>query len=232
MTRQQPPYQYSHSRLHGCGKARAQSRLASITAKAANPVRHGLDRGRSLKGAVGPELHCHRALSICRSTSATKLGCQGPATSPALSANFVPASLLGPPLRVAAKAPDALFYCVSGSRGHLAGAEPAHAPPMTRPGAHETCSCLPSGPASQGFGSGAGKRFSVLGAFDAPLLLLPLESAPRSPASRATPLPGPWNAPGTCIPLGRRSPAVCPPANRAPQPGLMGQRGFCPAVAR
>ncbi|WP_043368441.1 cupin [Cyanobium sp. PCC 7001] len=83
--------------------------------QAANPVRRGLTEPIP-EGRWGPELHGQGPTAILPLDLSSELGCQGPATSPALSANFV-RILAGEAISAGANATSSLFYVWRGA-GH------------------------------------------------------------------------------------------------------------------
>jgi gentisate 1,2-dioxygenase len=83
--------------------------------QAANPVRHGLTEPIP-EGRWGPELHARGPSAILPLDLSRELGCPGPATSPALSANFV-RILAGDTISAGANATSFLFYVWRGA-GH------------------------------------------------------------------------------------------------------------------
>lgn len=93
--------------------------------QAANPIRPGLTEPIP-EGRWGPDLHATGPTAVLPLDLSARLGCPSPATSPALSANFV-RILRGESIGVAANATSSLFYVYRGSgRCHCpssAGAE-------------------------------------------------------------------------------------------------------------
>ncbi len=81
--------------------------------QAANPIRPGLTEPIP-EGRWGPELHATGPTAIVPLDLSAGLGCQAPATSPALSASFV-RILAGESLAVPANATSSLFYALRGS---------------------------------------------------------------------------------------------------------------------
>ncbi|MCT0199678.1 cupin [Synechococcus sp. CS-1325] len=79
---------------------------------AANPVRRGLTEPIP-EGRWGPDLHAAGPTAIIPLDLSAGLGCQGPATSPALSANFV-RILPGEGLPVGVNATSSLFFVLRG----------------------------------------------------------------------------------------------------------------------
>ena len=80
--------------------------------QAANPIRHGLTEPIP-EGRWGPDLHGKGPTAILPLDLSAGLGCLGPATSPALSANFV-RILQGEGLPVGANATSSLFFVLRG----------------------------------------------------------------------------------------------------------------------
>ncbi|WP_235299972.1 hypothetical protein [Synechococcus sp. GFB01] len=81
--------------------------------QAANPIRHGLTEPIP-EGRWGPDLHARGPSAILPLDLSRELGCQGPATSPALSANFV-RILAGESISAGANATSSLFYVWKGA---------------------------------------------------------------------------------------------------------------------
>jgi len=84
--------------------------------EAANPIRSGLTEPIG-DHRWGPEIHSSGPTGILPLDLSREMGCEGPATSPALAAHFL-RLLSGEGLKVAACATSSLFYVLSG-RGEL-----------------------------------------------------------------------------------------------------------------
>ncbi|MCT4365112.1 MULTISPECIES: cupin [Synechococcaceae] len=153
--------------------------------QAANPVRHGLTEPIP-EGRWGPELHATGPSAILPLDLSDKLGCQGPATSPALSANFV-RILAGDTIEVAAKATSALFYVFRG-QGHCRREASRHGAAHDQAWSTGDLFVLPSGPAPQ---LEAEQESVLYWVHDAPLLSF-LGVSPEEPRFEATHYPGPW----------------------------------------
>ena len=80
--------------------------------QAANPIRPGLTEPIP-EGRWGPDLHATGPTAILPLDLSARLGCPSPATSPALSANFV-RILRGESIGVATNATSSLFYVFRG----------------------------------------------------------------------------------------------------------------------
>ncbi|KEF42692.1 MAG: cupin [Cyanobium sp. CACIAM 14] len=81
--------------------------------QAANPIRPGLTEPIP-EGRWGPDLHATGPTAILPLDLSARLGCPSPATSPALSANFV-RILAGESIGVATNATSSLFYVFRGA---------------------------------------------------------------------------------------------------------------------
>jgi len=96
--------------------------------EAANPVRPGLTEPIGLH-QWGPELHSQGPTAILPLDLSLELGCQGPATSPALAAHFL-RILPGEALNAAAVATTSLFAVLRGG-GSLSRRGDSHSGPLT-----------------------------------------------------------------------------------------------------
>jgi len=96
--------------------------------EAANPVRPGLTEPIGLH-QWGPELHAQGPTAILPLDLSRELGCQGPATSPALAAHFL-RILPGEALSAAAVATTSLFAVLRGG-GSMTRPGDSHAGPLT-----------------------------------------------------------------------------------------------------
>lgn len=153
--------------------------------QAANPIRHGLTEPIP-EGRWGPELHASGPSAILPLDLSRELGCQGPATSPALSANFV-RILAGESITAAANATSSLFFVWKGA-GHC------HQPATSLSGAFSQdwrqgdLFVLPAG---NGAELQAAEESVLYWVHDGPLLSHLGVSADR-PRFEATHYPGEW----------------------------------------
>ncbi len=81
--------------------------------QAANPVRKGLTEPIPYR-QWGPELHASGPSGVIALDLSSEIGCDAPATSPALAAHFVRLQA-GEGVKAAARATSSLFYVLSGS---------------------------------------------------------------------------------------------------------------------
>jgi len=81
--------------------------------QAANPVRKGLTEPIPYR-QWGPELHANGSSGVIALDLSSEIGCDAPATSPALAAHFVRIAA-GEGVKAAARATSSLFYVLSGS---------------------------------------------------------------------------------------------------------------------
>jgi gentisate 1,2-dioxygenase len=110
--------------------------------EAANPVRPGLTEPIGLH-QWGPEIHASGPTAILPLDLSRELGCEGPATSPALAAHFL-RILPGEAITAPARACSALFAVLRGS-GSLRRPADNHASPLQLNWASGDVIVLPSG---------------------------------------------------------------------------------------
>ncbi len=110
--RPQTPPRATGGSVQGPHDWQAQSQLFDYR-QAANPIRPGLTEPIP-EGRWGPDLHASGPTAILPLDLSAQLGCPGPATSPALSANFI-RILAGESLAVGVNATSSLFYVLYGS---------------------------------------------------------------------------------------------------------------------
>ncbi|MCT0217866.1 cupin [Synechococcus sp. CS-1329] len=153
--------------------------------QAANPVRRGLTEPIP-EGRWGPELHASGPSAILPLDLSDELGCRGPATSPALSANFI-RILAGETISAGANATSFLFYVWRGAgrcrrpAGALGGA-------LDQPWSQGDLFVLPCGEAAQ---LEAQEESVLYWVHDEPLLNHLGVSADQ-PRFEATHYPGEW----------------------------------------
>lgn len=153
--------------------------------QAANPIRHGLTEPIPDQ-RWGPELHASGPSAVLPLDLSGALGCSGPATSPALSANFI-RLLPGDSIEAGAKATSLLFYVLSGEgRCHREGN--AIAPAFSQSWAEGDLFVLPAGATPQLEATAESVLYWV---HDAPLLRY-LGVSPDQARFEATFYPGSW----------------------------------------
>jgi gentisate 1,2-dioxygenase len=114
--------------------------------QAANPIRHGLTEPIP-DHRWGPELHASGPTAVLPLDLSGALGCSGPATSPALSANFI-RLLAGESIEAGANATSLLFYVLHGE-GRCQREGNAIAPAFSQPWRQGDLFVLPAGAAPQ-----------------------------------------------------------------------------------
>lgn len=153
--------------------------------QAANPIRPGLTEPIP-EGRWGPELHARGPSAILPLDLSGALGCQGPATSPALSANFV-RILAGEAIGVGANATSSLFFVLRGEGRCLRPAS-NHGAELNQPWSTGDLFVLPAGAAPRLEASAESVLYWV---HDGPLLTF-LGVTADSPRFEATHYPGAW----------------------------------------
>jgi gentisate 1,2-dioxygenase len=153
--------------------------------QAANPIRHGLTEPIP-EGRWGPELHARGPSAILPLDLSRELGCPGPATSPALSANFV-RILAGESISAGANATSSLFFVWKGS-GHCRQPATALGGEFSHDWHQGDLFVLPAGHAAE---LEAAEESVLYWVHDGPLLSHLGVSADR-PRFEATHYPGEW----------------------------------------
>jgi gentisate 1,2-dioxygenase len=153
--------------------------------QAANPIRPGLTEPIP-EGRWGPELHARGPSAILPLDLSGALGCQGPTTSPALSANFV-RILAGEAIGVGANATSSLFFVLRGE-GLCLRPESDHGAELNQPWSTGDLFVLPAGAAPRLEASAESVLYWV---HDGPLLTF-LGVTADSPRFEATHYPGAW----------------------------------------
>ena len=153
--------------------------------QAANPVRRGLTEPIP-EGRWGRELHASGPSAILPLDLSSELGCRGPATSPALCANFI-RILAGESISAGANATSFLFYVWRGA-GHCRRPAGALGGAVDQEWSQGDLFVLPCGEAAQ---LDAREESVLYWVHDAPLLAHLGVSADQ-PRFEATHYPGEW----------------------------------------
>lgn len=153
--------------------------------QAANPIRPGLTEPL-VERRWGPELHSQGPTAVLPLDLSQEMGCPGPATSPALSANFI-RILEGESIEAAAVATSSLFYVWRGS-GH--GTQPGKGggPTWEQPWQADDLFVVPAGEPVR---LQAFSETVLYWVHDAPLLTY-LGVNPAEPRFEPTHYPGAW----------------------------------------
>ena len=153
--------------------------------QAANPIRPGLTEPIP-EGRWGPDLHSSGPSAILPLDLSAALGCRGPATSPALSANFV-RILAGETIGVGANATSSLFYVLRGE-GRCIRPASVQGSAVNQPWSTGDLFVLPTGSAPKLEATAESVLYWV---HDGPLLSF-LGVRAETPRFEATHYPGPW----------------------------------------
>lgn len=153
--------------------------------QAANPVRRGLTEPIPYR-RWSPELHASGPSGVIALDLSDELGCDAPATSPALAAHFVRIAA-GEGVKAAARATSSLFFVLSGS-GRCRRSAQAGSPAVSLSWNQGDLFVLPAGADPLLEAASASVLYWV---HDAPLLTY-LGVEPREPRFEATHYPAHW----------------------------------------